>query len=492
MGAGASPGPSLVSRGPVVAGWVALGLTAVGLAACGVPGAGWLEDAEYLQPGRTTVASLRAPRAAARAEGASADRDQAPLGADLHALVTRLLQRSPAVAASRARAKAAIERVPQASTLPRPTLRYTYLPWPVETRVGPTEHRVQLTQAIPFPTKLAARDSAARALARAAAAEHDRVVRDQLTKLKVAWADYYYVVQALHAVTQNEALARRLSELAGTRYAQGRGALFDVSKAQSQLAQLGYDRLRLTEQREVVVARLNALLGRPAQAPIEAPASLPYLEVHMSRDALLAVALAHQQELKALDERIRAAQARVREAAASWLPDLGVGVQWSLNGPARVAPGGSAPADSGQDALGVTVSLSLPLWFGDQAARVAEAKARRTAALGAKAAHLDDLQAQLADALFKERDARRLRTLYDEELLPQARRALETSEQWYRAEPARFADFLEARGVFYSFSLARARAVADQFQAVARLEQLVGAPLAPADARPQTERQEAP
>ncbi len=465
-------------------------LTATLLGACAGPGPAWIEDSAWLQPGQTTVAALRASsrdRADREDRGATTG---AVLGADLHGLVTYLLGHSPAVVASRARARAAIERVPQASTLPRPVLSYTYLPWPVETRVGPTEHRIQLTQAIPFPTKLAARDSAATALARAAAAEHDRRVRDELTKLKVAWADLYYVTRALESVRQNEDLARRLSELAGTRYAQGRGTLFDVSKAQSQLAQLGYDRLRLVEQRRVVVARINGLLGRPARAPIAAPAALPDLEVTASEDALLATALTHQQELKALDERIRAAQAKVREAAASWLPDLGVGVQYSVNGPARVAASGTAqpPPDSGQDALGVMVSLSLPIWFGDQAARVSEAKARRTAALADKAAHLDDLQARLSDALFRERDARRLRTLYDQELLPQAVRALETAEQWYRAKPGRFTDFLEARGVLYSFQLARARAVADQFQAVARLEQLLGAPLAPSStARPTTQ-----
>jgi outer membrane protein TolC len=145
-------------------------------------------------------------------------------------------------------------------------------------------------------------------------------------------------------------------------------------------------------------------------------------------------------------------------------------------------------ADSGKDALGVMVSLSLPVWFGDQAARVAEAKANRTAALGDKKAHLDRLQADLADAVFRERDALRVKILYDEELLPQATRAMETAEQWYRAEPGHFTDFLEARGVFYSFSLARARAEADHFQAVARIEQLIGAPLAPLAVVPEVAR----
>ncbi|TNF37457.1 MAG: hypothetical protein EP329_03170 [Deltaproteobacteria bacterium] len=432
----------------------------------------WVGDSAWLEPGATTVEALKRADAAAEAEEAKAP----PLSGELKDLVARLLAQSPTVAASRARWRAAIERVPQASTLPNPTLTYTYLPEPVETRVGPNTHRIQLTQAIPFPTKLIAKDDAATALARAAGAAHDRVVRDEVSRLEREWADYYYAARAAAIVDQHVALAKALSEVAATRYGASRGTLFDVSKAQSQLAQLGYDKLRLGEQLEARAAALNATLGRPRRAPLTPPSALPDLAVGLDEDALLALALGHQQELRELDQRLRAADAKVLLAHSSWLPDLGVGVQYLVNGPARMPD----VADSGKDALGLMFTLSLPVWLGDNAARVAEANAEREAALAAKKAHLDRLRADLADAVFAERDARRLRTLYDEELLPQAVRAMETAEQWNRADASHFTDFLEARGVYYSFALARERAAADHFKAVVRIEQLIGATLAPA------------
>ncbi len=440
-------------------------------AGCGASAPTWVDDAAWLEPGATTVEALRA--ADARAEAAISA--ETPLSGELKDLVAALVERSPAIAASRARYRAAIERVPQASTLPNPQLTYTYLPEPVETRVGPNAHRIQLTQAIPFPTKLIAKDDAATALARAAGAVHDRVVRDEVTRLEGQWADFYYATRALLIVDQHIALAKALSQVAGTRYSASRGTLFDVSKAQSQLAQLGYDKIRLTEQRDAIAAALNATLGRPRHAALTAPGGLPDLAVALDEDALLAVALQRQQELHELDERIHAADAKVLLAQSSWLPDLGIGVQYLVNDPARM-PG---VADSGQDAIGVMFTLSLPIWFGDNAAKVAEAHAEREAALAGKKAHLDRLRADLAEAVFTERDARRLRTLYDEELLPQATRAMETAEQWNRADAAHFTDFLEARGVYYSFALARERAVADHFKAVVRIEQLIGATLAP-------------
>lgn len=470
---------------------LALVLVGSGLVGCGTTASHVYDPYPYLEPGRTDAdAVLRMRRRdvapggdAAGDAAASADRpvpdrsepDARPI-ASLADAVSLLLEHSPTVAASRQRYKAAVERVPQASKLPDPQLRYTYLPWPVETRVGPNEHRVMLQQMIPFPSKLVARHDAASAEARAAAVRHDATVRDEITRLKVLWADLYYFARALDVVTQNEGIARTLSEVAAERYGAESGQLFDVSKAQSQLAQLGYDRIKLTEMHETVRAELNAVLGRPAQAPIEPPNALPLVVLAVPEERLFAVAVEHQQELRALDEEIRAADARLSEARSGWLPDLTLGVEWMGNGPARMPN----VADSGDDALGVMIGLSLPLWFTDNAAAVREADARLTAKVLEKKAHIDQLEAAVRRLVFEERDARRLRVLYDEELLPQAVASLATSEQWYRADAARFTDFLEARAVYYSFALARERAVADHFQTIARLERLIGATLAAA------------
>jgi len=444
-----------------------LGLATLVIAACASTPPSLLERDPWLAPGKTTLAAVQAADARAI--------DAAPLSADLPTLIQHLLADSPTIAASQAEYRAAIERVPQASTLPNPVLSYTYLPSPVETRVGPNEHRIQLNQAIPFPTKLIAGDSAATALARAAGAVHDRVVRDEVTRLESLYADYYYASRALEIAAQHVALADALLAAANNKFAAGRATLFDLSKAQSQRAQLGYDQLRLTEQRLATLAALNATLGRPPAAPIAPPAALASVAVALTEDQLLNLALGHQQELRELDARIRAADAMVLMADSGWLPDFNIGFMYLSNGPARMA----GVADSGVDAYGVMIGLTLPLWFGTNAARSAEADAMREVVLGKKKAHLDRLRAELTDAVFRERDARRVVTLYDTQLLPQATTAMATAEQWNAADVTRMTDFLEARGVYYSFSLARERAVADQFKAVVRIEQLIGATLAP-------------
>lgn len=396
----------------------------------------------------------------------------------LPALVETLLSTSPKVAAARERYRAAIERIPQATRIPDLMVEYAWLPLPVETRVGPNQHRLGLKQMVPFPTKLVARDATARAEARQAAIGFDVRVRDALTALKIAYADLYYFERALAVVEQNEALAATIAGLGATRSAQGQGLLFDVVRAQSQLAQLQYDQITLSERRDIALARINAILGRPADAPVQVE-PLPLAVLEIDELTLLESALAHQQELRAYDAAIVAAEARLDAARSDWAPDITVGAQLMIQGDSA-SP--TPPTDSGEEALAVTLGLSLPIWGWAHAGKTAEAEALLLAAVYDKKAHLASLHAELRDALFQERNAARLHILYDEELLPHARAALITAEQSAQGNSASFADLLEARAAFYSFTLARERAVADHFQAIARLEQLVGATLSPEEA----------
>jgi hypothetical protein len=142
-------------------------------------------------------------------------------------------------------------------------------------------------------------------------------------------------------------------------------------------------------------------------------------------------------------------------------------------------------ASGGSDEeVGVMFGLAIPLSFHANAAATEEAEAALGAAIWAKKAAIDRLAADLRDALFLLRNARRVRELYDDHLLPQARETLTDADQWSAGDAERYADLLEARAIYYAFSLARERAVADEFQALARIEGLVGAALAPEQVAP--------
>lgn len=449
-------------------------VTALSQGACGA-GSSLLREHPELAPGATTWEALQRAEAGsddARA-GAARGRDVA-FPATFRELVDLALERSPAVGAAWQAWRGQSARVGMAGALPDPRVTYTWLPLPVETRVGPNEHRVAAMQAIPSIPALVAQHGGATARARAAGHAYEAAVLEMLSELKSTVAEVRYFQRAVATVELNLGLATELAAAAAEGYGDDRGTLFDVNKARAQLAQLGYDRVRFDELLRAAVARLNAVLDRAPGAEVPALDPWPAGPVPPSVEPLYALALKREPRLRETDAQMESDMAAVREARAQFFPDLELGAQYMANGPARM-PG---VVDSGQDAVGLSIGLRVPLWFGKHVSGVRAAEADLARRVEQKRGQINGLLARIEEALYRLRNAARLEALYDESLLPEASRAMADAEAWYREGVGGYTDFLEARGTFYQFGLARERAAADRVQAEAALERLVGVSLA--------------
>lgn len=399
---------------------------------------------------------------------------------DLPALLSLAFARSPRIRRARRAWRAAIERVPQAVSLPDPTLSMLTFTRSVETRVGPQEQVFTFAQKIPFPAKLLLQGDVAAEEARIAGLAYSAVVRDVLVEVKVAYAEYVYLTRAREIVRQNEAIARRLAGLGEDLYSEDRALLIDVLKAQSQLAQLRYDLVTLGELVSAETTRINTLLDRPPEAPLGSPAPLPFPRVVVPVTDLYELAAKNREELAIADRRIEEARAREDLARSRYAPDLTLGAVWvRVDGNRPPRP---RPPDNGKDAVGFTVGVTIPLWVNRISAGVREARARREAAVAGKVDAWNRTFAGIKDAYFRLTNAERLVLLYRDNLIPQAEQAMLSTEERAREDRKRLGDYLEAQIVWLNFTLARERALADLNQAVARIERLTGAALVPAKA----------
>lgn len=397
---------------------------------------------------------------------------------ELAQLIELAAERNPRLAAARQRWRAAQERPAQARSLPDPLLTYMELVSPVETRIGPQQRSFELMQRIPYPAKLSAAADLERERAGISALEYRIAVRDTVALVKVSYAEFLYLQKAVRIVRQNQDLARQLAEKTAALYAKTREehrdsvTLFDSLKAQSQLAQLAYDSITLEELRRTEMANLNHLLSRPPEAPLGMPADLAFRPLNAKVDDLYALALSNRQELEAATRKVAAATQAERLARLARVPDFTLGARYTFVGSA-VSP----VPDSGDDAIGVMLGLSLPVWRTKNRARIAEAEHRREAAQLDRKAAVDDLMARISKVYFRLQNAERLVILYKDQLIPQAEQAMEIAEQWRDTGRDTVGRLLEAQSVWLNFQLAFHRALADHEQAVARLEQLVGTSL---------------
>lgn len=438
-------------------------------------------------PDATVVVTPRAP---VQAQPAPAPSERVDPRQDVDAASTLEELRSiaaavnPGLQSAAERWLAAEQRAPQTGAWPDPRLSYRYYIEEVETRVGPQNQAVGLSQVLPWPGRRDSKSAVSEAEAAAARARYRAHLAGVLESVETVWCEGYFLERAIVVVERNRELLASLEEVLRRRYASGDSAYPDLLRAQVELDKL-LDRQRtLEDQRRPLAARLNALLDRDADAEVPRPDALPERELGVTEAELADWIREGSPELEALSHESER-EARMGDVARlERRPDLMLGVEWIDTGPARMA----GVPDSGKDPWIVSLSLNLPVWGGKLDAAEEQARATQRAANLAREEAARRLEADVEAALYPLRDAERRSELYQDTLLPRARQSFEAQEAAFRAGAAPFLDLIDAERTLLEFELALERARTDRALALARLERLAGRPLSDLEASMGVER----
>ena len=389
-------------------------------------------------------------------------------------MIAYAFSQNPEIAASRAAWRAKVESYRVVTGLPDPQLTATYFAEPLQTRLGPQDWNLSLSQKIPFPGKLSKAGEVVKTEALMARLKLDKTVRKIAANVQASAHELIYIRAAKQIAAQNAALLDQLRGAAETAYADDRAALMDVMKALSQAGQLQYDALLLEELELTEMTRLNGLLNRPPDAVFGEIVRPPDRALSYSLEKLYQLAATHQEDIRIADQGMNRAEAQLDLARFRYYPDFNVGLFYASIGEADTP---QRPPDAGRDALGVRLGLSLPLWVAKNQGHVNQAHAGLAKAEAARQSRVNASRTDIHTAYFRLQNARRLVELYEQDLLPQAASALQTTEAWFREGYAEFTDLVEAQSTLYNFQLTLARAQADYGKHFARLEALVGHPL---------------
>jgi outer membrane protein TolC len=371
--------------------------------------------------------------------------------------------------------KAALEKIPQAKSLPDPQFNYRYYISEVETRVGAMRQGAGVSQMFPWIEKLLVRGDAAAAAAQTAR-QRFRKERWQLARrVADAYWELYYLDRSIAVVGENMRLVEHLESVARTMYKTAAASHPDFLSAQVELGKLE-DRLRsLQDLRGPAAAELNGALNRPVAANVPPPSPAEQAAVAVDDEQLLAWLAESNPQLAAMDAEVERRRREVRLARLAYVPDLMLGVDYTeLND----STGGRHPSDDGKDAVVLMASINLPIWVDRINAGIREARFRHYAAMLDRHQTAADLAAGLKRAAYDYRDAERKLTLYRDMLLPKARQLVKTDEAAFRGGTATFLDLVDAQRVLLEFDLAATRARADRDKSLARIEAFLARPLA--------------
>lgn len=434
--------------------------------ACALLGAAPAWAGPPMSPGVQSQADTQSPPAAQSPTAAQSPPAEVP-GASAQDLLQWLERDSPELQAAQHDAASAADGADAAGVLPDPSVRIEW--WDIPNNNPTLDPRAdgmtmyKLIQPIPGWGKLDAQKRAAEAGADAARARQRAVRADLRTQVKLAYARYYRAFHALQLNQELAAFADSVAQLARSRYETGLASQQEMIRAQLEQSGLQTERYALQADLSQSQAAINALLDRPARAPLQDPAALRPLPppAVLNEDALMQRLRDASPVLAGEAAQVRGAQSSADLARRNKRPDFMVGI-----GPTQ--RGGSFST------FGAMLEFTVPLHSEARGAQQREAEE----AAEAGRARLRAAQARLAGELRQRyaalEAAGQQEALDSQRALPLAELAFKGALAGYRNGNVDFATLLEAKRQVQKARLDELDAQVAQQVNLAGIEQLIG------------------
>jgi outer membrane protein TolC len=351
-----------------------------------------------------------------------------------------------------------------------------------------TMHMIGISQTLPYPGKLSLRREEAEREVDAARASLDVATRQVIRDVKDAYYELAFLDQALSIVDRNRDVLASFVRVTETRYSVGVSGQQDVLKASVEATRLSETAVTLTEQRRAEIARLNALLNRPTDTPVEHPAiptsvaraAVPVSagEIRFASAALGAraadsplpplaelqeTAVRQSPEIREHEAMIAAQAARLQLAQKEVLPDFDLSLQYGQRG-------GGLP-----DMVTALVSVPLPVFKGRKQNQLVTGADAELAALHAEhTAKVNQIQAEVARLVSELERSRAQLALYVKALLPQSRASLTSATDSYQVSRVDFLTVLDNQATVFNYETEYFRVLSDFAKNLAELERVVG------------------
>ena len=411
-----------------------------------------------------------------RSVGAANDANSLEVPRTLGDYLQRAQDANPDLQAFAARYEAARERVPQAAALPDPTFQVTHFVESVQTRTGPQKNIFMLGQRVPWFGRLSGRKETANAEAEAIHFAFEARQLMLARQVGTAYYDYGYLGKTIELTAQNLALLERLAPMVEERTRTG-ASLNNLLRLRVEIGKLR-DRLQtLQQKRTQLSAQLVALMALPTGDVLPWPQWEPSAIVGIdpsNRNALLAAVEAENPELLMLERKVASAAVRVELARLETRPDFTIGLTYIQVGSPTVNP--STP-DAGRDPWGITFAVNLPVWNSRTSSTRREASATRRASESELADRRNQLRADALASISILEDATRRVRLYQDDLLPLARQAVENTSSAYEGDRATLLELIDSERSQLDLELQLWRAHADAAQQRIALQSLANRPL---------------
>ena len=391
-------------------------------------------------------------------------------GASVESFLAVAKEQNPEFSSMRQEAQAASERIARAGALPDPKFRVELMditkmgeqdPTILPGNVGST--RYTFMQDIPWLGKRDLKREIAALEADAAKGRALGTWSELASRIKANFAQFYYLHQSERLTQEILDLMKRLEQVAQARYASGLVPQQDVVRAQVEQSNMRNELIALKNEQRMVQARLNTLIARPANAPLESPQSLRVLPAasQMEFSVLESRVREHNPLIFAQNSQFKAAQNTRELVYKNRYPDLTVGItpvqygnaikEWSL-----------------------MVELNIPLQQSSRRSQEREAEAMLSAAETRKKVVANQVLSELAENLSALDAARQTEVTTTASLLPLAELSSKSAMASYETGKVDFTTLLDAQKQIRLAKQIQIKAQVEAQLRLAEIEKLLG------------------
>lgn len=387
----------------------------------------------------------------------------------LQDLLVVALAQNPAIKGASERYKAQQARVPQARSLPDPTLSGGWMgnitPFSVQGGDPSSYRGLTVAEDFPYPGKLKLRGQIADRDAQAAWWDYEQTRRQVIADVKVAYYNYFYSTKAMEITEKDKDLLKKLESIAEALYKVGKGMQQDAFRAQVEVSRVDQRLIVLHQQEHTARVRLNTLLDQDPESPLAPPAPFTPAEFENTLDDLYAMARQNDPGLERDRRMVEGSRYAVNLAQKAYDPDFSVAYTY-LQRP-------SLP-----DMHGFTVGINIPIFYRTkQRQGVIEASHNLTSASRDLDNRLTSVNFEIKQQYLAATASRDLFNLYSKAIVPQSSLALESSMSAYQVGKLDFLSMLTNFINVLDYEVSYYQELSNYQIALSSLEPLVGVEL---------------
>jgi len=352
-----------------------------------------------------------------------------------------------------------------------PKVAFGYFIQTPETRVGPQNWNVSLTQQFPWFGLLKSQGDAATNFAKAKYEVFENEKSNLFFEIKSTYYNYYFISKAITITRENLAILQTFKSISLVKIEAGKSTIADELRVEIEINDLENELLLLLDKKSTLQIKFNDLLNQ--SVVLQTPDSLWQDEMHYEKQTSLDSILLANHTLKSIDFKLDAFTAKEKAAKKMGMPKFSVGVSYTSVGKSSNEIVANSP-DYGKDILMFPmVSVSIPIYRKKYSAMIKEAQYEQEAQTNLKSETTNKLTTIYDNINTEYRDADR-RVALNIKQSELAKKALDILMISYSTDAKDFDEVLRMERQLLKYELEKEKAITDKNAAVAFTYYLLG------------------